>query len=453
MNLRKFESSPCNNLANKINVLKLQISVGNGGLVRRIAGNTTWLMFDRFVRMGVGVVLGAWVARYLGPERFGALAYALAFMSIIQAGCLLGLDLVVARELPRKVFEAHQLLGTVLRLRVVAGLVGVLLACAGMSLLRPGDAEALVITALLAVGLLLQPADLIDAWFQSQTQSRSTVIPRLTAFLLTSLVRVAMITTDAPMWTFAAVYILEASIALILLRISYRTSPTPKPWSWSGELANKLLRESGFLLLSALSIIAYMRADQLILREILGEQQLGLYSSVLPFSSAPHVIPVTLCATLTPFLVQIRQEDADLFRLRFQQLFAVMAWLSLGISAFLAATSTPLVSLLLGHTYSGADSILAIHAFTNVPVFCGVAQTLYLSITGRTKLVFAQTAIGLCISVVSNLLLIPGMGATGSAYAAVLSFSMSAVLCNALLAPDVFKMQIRSLVNFNALPD
>lgn len=41
--------------------------------LRKVIGNTGWLVSDRFLRLGVGFFVGAWVARYLSPERFGLL--------------------------------------------------------------------------------------------------------------------------------------------------------------------------------------------------------------------------------------------------------------------------------------------------------------------------------------------------------------------------------------------
>ena len=36
--------------------------------LQRIIGNTGWLVADKIVRMGIGLFVNVWVARYLGPE-------------------------------------------------------------------------------------------------------------------------------------------------------------------------------------------------------------------------------------------------------------------------------------------------------------------------------------------------------------------------------------------------
>ena len=79
-------------------------------------------------------------------------------------------------------------------------------------------------------------------------------------------------------------------------------------------------------MVSAVSIGIYMRIDQIMLRELADERQLGLYSAVMPFSQAWHMIPMTLCASLLPKLAQLQRPDPEHYRVRLQQLFTLMAW-------------------------------------------------------------------------------------------------------------------------------
>jgi PST family polysaccharide transporter len=51
--------------------------------------------------MLLAIVVGAWVARYLGPGQFGELAYVLAFVAFFQALSLLGLDGLTVRDIAR----------------------------------------------------------------------------------------------------------------------------------------------------------------------------------------------------------------------------------------------------------------------------------------------------------------------------------------------------------------
>ena len=46
----------------------------------RILKNVGWLVFGRIFRMVGALAVGIFVARYLGPEQFGLLSYAIAFI-------------------------------------------------------------------------------------------------------------------------------------------------------------------------------------------------------------------------------------------------------------------------------------------------------------------------------------------------------------------------------------
>ena len=65
--------------------------------LQNVLGNMGWLFADRIVRMGVGLNVGVWVARYLGPGKFGALKYAYAFVLLFSAVSSMGLESVAVR--------------------------------------------------------------------------------------------------------------------------------------------------------------------------------------------------------------------------------------------------------------------------------------------------------------------------------------------------------------------
>lgn len=409
-----------------------------------VVSNTGWLMLDRLTRMLLGVMVGAWIARHLGPESFGALAYVLALLALFQAATSLGLDLILARDLAKHDSESHLLLGSSLRLRFGAGVMGWFGACAAVMILRPSDHEALMLTMLAGAVLLFQPSDLIDLWFQSQSQSRRAVVPRTGSFLLVSGLRVALILTDSPLWAFALAYVTEGLLAALFLWYSYKRHPTVQPWQWDMSTARSLLRSGWPLLVSSLSIIIYMRIDLFFLRSLTNDRELGLYAAILPFSQAWHFIPAAICASITPHLVQLHSSDPARFDKTIGDLFALMFWCSLIISVVIALAARPIVDLLLGHEFQDSSHVLALHVFSTIPVFLGLVQTRYLSILGRTRTILLQTMCGMVFSIALNLVLIPQYGAIGAAASSILAQCVSAVFCNAVFEPKLFRMQMTS---------
>src|ERR1017187_4370185 len=74
---------------------KMKIHLG----LEAVIGNMGWLFVDKFIRLGAGLFVGAWIARYLGPEQFGLLNFSIAFAALVGIMANLGLDGIVVRDL------------------------------------------------------------------------------------------------------------------------------------------------------------------------------------------------------------------------------------------------------------------------------------------------------------------------------------------------------------------
>lgn len=44
--------------------------------------NTNWLFIEKIFQLGVSFFVGIYIAKYLGPEKFGMINYALSFIAL-----------------------------------------------------------------------------------------------------------------------------------------------------------------------------------------------------------------------------------------------------------------------------------------------------------------------------------------------------------------------------------
>ena len=70
--------------------------------LQQVIGNTGWLVADNLLRILIGLIVGIWVARYLGPASFGELNYALALVGMFSVIASLGIDSNIVRDLVRE---------------------------------------------------------------------------------------------------------------------------------------------------------------------------------------------------------------------------------------------------------------------------------------------------------------------------------------------------------------
>src|SRR5919202_6577395 len=103
-------------MLNKLTAVSQKLSPN----LRRVIGNTGWLFTEKIAQMILGLLVGLWIARYLGPERFGRFNYAIANVGLFIPIAKLGLDNIVIRNLARNPSEKDKTLGTALFLKLIA---------------------------------------------------------------------------------------------------------------------------------------------------------------------------------------------------------------------------------------------------------------------------------------------------------------------------------------------
>lgn len=436
-------------MLSKLNFKKKLSFLKSSDKLRKIIANTGWLFADRILRMGVGLFVGVWVARYLGVQQFGVFNYATAFVALFSTLSTLGLDAIVVRSIVREPEKRAEILGTAFWLKLFGGVTALVLAVGSIIVVRHDDQLTISLVAILSSVGIFQAFDTIDLWFQSQVQSKYTVIAKNTAFVITALVKVALISFHAPLIAFAWAGLGEVSLGAIGLIISYRVRGySPWLWPWSSPLAKTLLNESWPLMLSGLAIMVYMRIDQIMLGQMVGDKAVGLYSAATRISEVWYFIPMAIASSVSPAIYAAKEVSEALYYQRIKQLIRMLVLISLVISVPMSLMSGKLITILFGNGYAEAGKILAIHIWASLFVFMGVATSPWFIAEGLTEFSFHRTLIGAVVNVVLNFLLIPSYGGIGAAIATVIAYAIAAFLANGLNSKThrIFIIQLKSLI-------
>lgn len=404
--------------------------------------NSGWIFFDKILRALLGVLVGAWVARYLGPTQFGELAYCIAFIAIFQSLTNLGLDGIVVREIANYPERANIVLGTTFQLRLFTGLISWALALIVYGITNSFENQGILIVALVGAGMIFQVADTVDLWFQGNSQSKRTVMAKVAAYLLSNTIRVALILMEAPLIAFAAIIAIESALTAFALRLSYKQLPSKRVWRKHLPEAKKLLQESWPYLISGLSIMLYMRIDQIMIKSMLGEHELGIFSAIIPISNLWNMIPAALCVSLAPLMARKKLVGSEALNDSLIKMFRFFWLLGFIVVVFTLMLSKFVVETMYGQAYIESISVLNIYVFTCIPIAMGLGQGLWLLNERKSYLSPLQTITGAVVSVATNLVFIPLWGVEGAAIAAVLSQVSSCFLVNSIFARNLFVMQM-----------
>jgi len=389
--------------------------------------NTSWLMGEKIITMGVGFLVTVLVARYLGPEQYGILAYALSLTALFATAGHMGLGGLVVREIVKKPEARPETLGTSMGLKFFGFALGFILLIAYALLFE--EQQGLEFWALVIVGtsLLFRPFTVIDFWFQSQVQSKYTAISNLTSLLLTAGIKVLLVVLGANLLLFAFAPLVQAVLAgIFFLAFFYAKANLPlMSWRFSLERAKELLSQGWVILLGALFATVYLKIDQVMLRWFSGAKEVGVYAVAASLSEAWYFVPTAIVASLFPRLISLRDTDPLRYRERLQQVFELLFVIALAVAIFMTFMASPLIDLFFGEKYTASAPILAIHIWAALFIFMRAAFSKWILIEDALVFSLITQGFGALANVVLNYILMPHYAGYGAAIATLLSYAMA----------------------------
>jgi O-antigen/teichoic acid export membrane protein len=388
----------------------------------KIVDNIGWLFFDKIIRMGVGLLVGAWLARYLGPEQFGLLSFAGAFIGLFGTIASLGLQEIVVRNIVQNPNTRNETLGTAAFLQLIAGFFAYALILGTIFWLRADDSIAKIIVAILGSTMLFKFSEIALFWFESQVLSKFIVWVQNGCFLLFAVVKAFLIFYGATLIVFAWISLIESVVvAILILVMMTKFELKLKDLTISIAKARELLKDSWPAIFMSMTFMVYTKIDQVMLGQMVGDHAVGIYSAATRISEIWYFIPVVIASSVFPSILEAKKNNNELYIERLQQLYVVMVLMSLAVIVPTALLSKYMIRIIYGNAYDESALILAIHVSGSVFFFLGVVTGKWFSAENRQILNLQRTLVGALVNVAMNYILIPDHGVLGAAAASVVS--------------------------------
>jgi O-antigen/teichoic acid export membrane protein len=272
---------------------------------------------------------------------------------------------------------------------------------------------------------LFQSFSVIEYYFRGIVKAKYNAYALSASVILSSALKVIFILIKAPLIYFVYAVVFEyIALAVGLVLVYHHFKLSIFDWMYSKHIASSLLKNSWPLMLSGLVVMVYMRIDQIMIKNMINEEAVGYYSAAVRICEAWYFIPVTLCNSIFPAIVNAKNVSTEFYNNRMQKLYDLLTWLAIGIAVPVTFLSSQIVELLFGNEFSQAAPVLTIYIWAGVAVFLGVASSQYLINENLTKLTFSRNFFGMILNVGLNLILIPIYGIIGSAVATLISYSL-----------------------------
>lgn len=394
------------------------------------------------------LVMGIFLARYLGPAEYGIFTFALAAAIIIGNVGAMGWPSVLVRYLPEYLSRSQEASAAGLkRLAFAATLFGAATLAASVLLvvqiapiseeMQAGISLACLISITISLRLFLRN------YFSSTGKPAAgifydeLIVPMCMAITLPLLS--AQSATDAVIiYTFLGILaaIIAATHNGLTLR-SNKTALTQKPIKPKYQLA-EWTRVSMGLGLGSVSRLIMSRLDVIMLASLATMESVGLYSAAFRITFALTFPQVVISTVFTPIIRRsiVERNYINLSRtLKANILFAMVTTALISTPIILAPEK--IILLLFGNQYRGSEAILIVLTLMQGANAIIVPLTSFLTMADRHREIGLVTLLLLAIVASLNLLLIPIYGASGAA-ASGLTGSILLLIASALMARSQF---------------
>ena len=408
----------------------------NQGTVQRLAKNSIVPILLTVFNRTIEFAFAALMLRILGPANAGDYYYAINIFLWFDILTNFGLNTYVTREIARNREQAARYLVTSTWLRMTLSVLAVpiLLSVIGLrqtliaQMTSPASRQAIMALLLLYLGSLpYSLATGMTALYYAFEQAEYPAAVTSVTTILKVTVQTLALMSGLGIVGLAATSILINTVTLVILAVTaWRLFPELRRAGAHGwrtlkglldrGLRMEMVRSSWPLMVNHLLATLFYKIDVFLMEPILGSTALGLYSIGYKFLDTLMVIPSMF--TLALFPVISRQARGDLGALRRFYTLGTKILITLALPmALLATLAAPeMVMVLGGSAYlPGAAVALRLMAWS-MPIGWINSITQYALIAlDRQRYLTRAYVLGFAFSVLSNLWLMPRLGAAGSA--------------------------------------
>lgn len=413
--------------------------------------NACWLIAERLLFGFSGVFISIYVARYLQPAQFGTISYLLSIVAITVPLIQMGADNILFNRIARKPQSGIRLMLASARLRARWFCVtsALLLVWGALTL----DHVPFVMLVLVLISSYFQIQDVFKIYYDATLNSKRNALINNGVLVLAIIMRVAMVKYEMTLAWFVLPYIVSSAIPYLVRRWMFmREHPQSGDQKVPAALVNRysryLMTVGLPLSLSALSIVIYVRIDQVMLENMVGSHAVGLYTAALTLCNAWTFVPIALITSLMSTVVSDRNPETQAHSIR--MLFLIVLVITAPIVLFYLLFGSQILVLLFGQGFREAATIVPLCTFT---ALCSVLGTLSMRVmvlySGFRFIAFKMPAVAL-VNVALNWVMIPRYGIEGAAISMLIAEFLSFFLFNIFFRKG--KITVLQLTCYQSIP-
>lgn len=371
--------------------------------------------------MIMGLVYSMYTARYLGPERYGTIAFALAFTSIFGVVTDLGINTLTIREVARNKNSATTFLGNLLLIKSILVIITVAFIVVAVNL-TGHDWIEIDVTYLISISIILSAFNgafnsLFQAFERIEYVSIGSVLSNISMLLGAGYA----ISQGFGVIGFACIYIFSSILGLAYTLFVANRLHLTHALQIDREMIWPMMKEALPFGITALSGMIYTYADSIMLSSLKGNEVVGWYNAPYRLMLMMLFIPNVINVVIFPVMSRYFTSSPSFLKLIYTKYLKFMLILSLPLGMGTTLIADKIILFVFGVGFENSIVALKIIIWTIVLTFIGAAFARLLESVNQQRIITKISMVCMVVNVLLNILLIPKFSYIGSSFVTVVT--------------------------------
>ena len=371
--------------------------------------------------MIMGLVYSMYTARYLGPERYGTIAFALAFTSIFGVVTDLGINTLTIREVARNKNSATTFLGNLLLIKSILVIITVAFIVVAVNL-TGHDRIEIDVTYLISISIILSAFNgafnsLFQAFERIEYISIGSVLSNISMLLGAGYA----ISQGFGVIGFACIYIFSSILGLAYTLFVANRLHLTHALQIDREMIWPMMKEALPFGITALSGMIYTYADSIMLSSLKGNEVVGWYNAPYRLMLMMLFIPNVINVVIFPVMSRYFTSSPSFLKLIYTKYLKFMLILSLPLGMGTTLIADKIILFVFGVGFENSIVALKIIIWTIVLTFIGAAFARLLESVNQQRIITKISMVCMVVNVLLNILLIPKFSYIGSSFVTVVT--------------------------------
>lgn len=409
-----------------------------------LAKSLSAVALEKIILLLVALPVNIYIIRILGPEQYGLLSIYIVLATILFQISDCGVRNIFISEYAHS--NKDTLISTYITIKFIAAVIISIILLLYYLVYGAKDSSGYYLV--ISICLIFTFSDIFESIQLSELRQTQAARTRLISGIISNLFRFLLVYIGLPPYYIILSYGLEYAIKGALI---YSSGIKLKNYSIDLPYTLTILKRALPLTLSMVFLQLYHRVDIFIIKDLMDDTSVGLYSAAMKLLDYLVFIVVVLNTVINPILG--REPLGPKLNQLYRNYYFIVFWGATLICIATLPFTNFIILKLYGPEYAASIQLFNIMLYSLPFIFLGSVSGFWYVNNGLEIYALIRNIFGLCLNVALNYLLIPDFGLAGAAWATLISYIVTSLLIDALFKKtrSAFLIKLTALINLNLI--